>query len=326
MDGALRRLSESHARNATHVGALADAIERDIGGLMERLTPREIVLSEPRGDQMRDNVVVLPAASPKALPIDANPEPARIDWSAQNPLEISLQPIIAISTGAVAGFEVFARLTRIDGSETEIQRLPGGFAMDEVARFERSLVHAAIAASRRQFGVRGLPLHVALSEALLTDSSAVTEIADLFRLHPAISRSVVLSLPIGVCLGASRAALDGLSTLANAGTVFAAEGWSGDHDQLPRLHDMGVAVLKLDAGRMLEEAAPDSTSPGSGELVQAAETAGLTVIASGVATDEDAIGLIDRGVDLMVGARFSGTRRLRSPVEASTSVSQAVGL
>ena len=48
------------------------------------------------------------------------------------------------------------------------------------------------------------------------------------------------------------------------------------------------------------------------ELAASAGEAGLTLVATGVSRDEDAVGLIDLGIALMVGERFSGPRRIRS--------------
>jgi EAL domain-containing protein (putative c-di-GMP-specific phosphodiesterase class I) len=51
--------------------------------------------------------------------------------------------------------------------------------------------------------------------------------------------------------------------------------------------------------------------PGA-ELAENAAEMGLSIVATGVVRDDDAVGLIDLGIDLMEGERFSGPRRIRS--------------
>jgi cyclic-di-GMP phosphodiesterase, flagellum assembly factor TipF len=46
-------------------------------------------------------------------------------------------------------------------------------------------------------------------------------------------------------------------------------------------------------------------------VLETASAAAIEVIATDVRSDEDAVGLLDLGVDLMTGARFSGPRRLK---------------
>jgi EAL domain-containing protein (putative c-di-GMP-specific phosphodiesterase class I) len=52
--------------------------------------------------------------------------------------------------------------------------------------------------------------------------------------------------------------------------------------------------------------------PGA-ELVEALREAEIGVIATGVTRDEDAVTLIDLGIDQMEGDRFSGPKLIKAP-------------
>jgi EAL domain-containing protein (putative c-di-GMP-specific phosphodiesterase class I) len=46
-------------------------------------------------------------------------------------------------------------------------------------------------------------------------------------------------------------------------------------------------------------------------IVEQVNAAKATVVATGVSSDDDAVSLLDLGIDLMAGPRFGGPRRLK---------------
>ena len=75
--------------------------------------------------------------------------------------------------------------------------------------------------------------------------------------------------------------------------------------------------MKIAAERLLDRAKVRKGAPTGAALVEMADGAGIDVIATDVQSEEDAVSLIDMGVDLMTGERLSrpappqGRRRRR---------------
>ena len=141
--------------------------------------------------------------------------------------ELSLQPIIAAGRGAAGGFEVHFHIQPEEGQPVDIRRLQRALPGVDPAAFERLAVVSATEAARRRLGdiSEKVPLHVAISSALLQDGLEFAAVLDIFRLHPALAKSVVMSLPAELVeSGQHRAALEILSGLD---VRLAAEDWSG---------------------------------------------------------------------------------------------------
>ena len=73
----------------------------------------------------------------------------------------------------------------------------------------------------------------------------------------------------------------------------------------------GVNYVKLAADRLLDRPKARKGVPGGAMLLEMAMAAGIEVIATDVRSDEDAVSLIDMGIELMTGERLSGPRRLK---------------
>ncbi len=314
LDGALRELASANERNTRGIGTLSDTIDRQIGGMLERIETQ--ITSTPARPQPEitltagDNVVALGQPPRKAI---GSGEPLPAGW-ADRPLELSLEPIVSLSRGAAAGFEVHANLILDDGSERAIRRLSPSADATELAAFERALVTAAAHASRRQLGAEGiaLPLHVAISGALLADDAAVRDIASLVQIHPGLSKGLVFSIPAELFASKDPAVRAGLERLAHAEAAIAVEGWPAGEDGLERLKGRGVQLVKLPVDRLLDRTRVRRKALSGSDITEAAERANIAVQATGVALDEDAVALLDIGVDLMCGARFSAPRKLRA--------------
>lgn len=331
IDNALRDLAEGNSRNSSTLGALTDTIDRQIGGMLDRI---DVATSgHPGLPTGRDaaggtsNVVPLGApgrrnASHKAPVAD----PAPSSWAAQGELELSLEPIISVSQSAAAGFEVYANLPFADGVSRPVRRLRGDAAAADHARFELALVKAAMHASRRQLPADAarLPLHVAVSDALLADADAAAEIAQLFELHPALAAALVLSIPAETAASQARGVQRAIARLMAAGVRLAVEGHVEPIGSGAKLADGKASFLKLTCNRLLDRDKAKRKAPSGSDLAELAHVSGVTLIATDVATDEDAVALLDLGVDLMSGARFSPPRRLRgASADMSGKVAEA---
>ena len=133
---------------------------------------------------------------------------------------------------------------------------------------------------------------------------------DIFKLHPALAKAVVMSLPAELLAsGEHKAALQLLSGLD---IRFAAEEWSGSRAELEEMKKAGVGAAKIAAERLLDRTKTRKGTPSGAALVEMADDAGVDVIATDVQSEEDAVSLIDMGIDLMTGERLSAPRRLKT--------------
>jgi EAL domain-containing protein (putative c-di-GMP-specific phosphodiesterase class I) len=155
-----------------------------------------------------------------------------------------------------------------------------------------------------------LPLHVPISEALLSESDELDRVLSALGEHRDAAKGIVLSVPAVLIERHARYA-EAVETLAGTGVRLAAEGWSGNKDGLEKMKRNGVVLLKLSADRLLGRTKLAKATNTAIRLVEVASALDIPVVAVNVANDEDAVSLIDLGVTLMTGNRFSGPRRLR---------------
>lgn len=227
-------------------------------------------------------------------------------------LELSLEPIVSVSRNAGVAFEVHACL-EIDGRTLHIHRLSSVARHVERHAFEKALVLRAAEIARRRLGSKGdrLPLHCPVSEELLLNPKDCAEIATMVTINPALADQLVLSVPAPLLVAATGAVAAGIDTLTACGLGFAAEGWDKPAEGIRILRDRGTVALKADSDRLLDRLKTRRGAAAGAEIAAVARAEGLAVIARGIRTDEDAVDLLDLGIDLMVGPRFAEPKRLR---------------
>nr|WP_295465833.1 EAL domain-containing protein [Mesorhizobium sp.] len=321
LDGALKDLAAGNERNSLTLGALTGTIDRQIGGMLERIE----TAARPE----------TPAASPASGGSDGASQdtgsrkaPQKTDAGERLPagwadreLELSLEPIVSVSQGAAAAFEVHAHILLEDGSERVVRRLSEAANPADLCAFELAMVKAAIHASRRKLAAEArLPLHVAVSAALLGNEAAVGELCGLLDLHSGLAKGLVFSVPAEQFATKDNSVRHGIVRLTISGAVFAAEGWPREEDALERLKLQGVRIVKLSADRLLDRARTRRKSPSGADLAELIDRSNMAIIAIDVASDEDAVALLDLGVDLMRGERFSPPRRLKPSTRSTSAI------
>jgi EAL domain-containing protein (putative c-di-GMP-specific phosphodiesterase class I) len=320
VDIALRDVIARTGEETASLGDVTNSMAREVALLSERLpTPAD----EEQGPASAGTVIPHPAAErvPNPQPAPASDQDAieaayRAAVSAGT-FDIALQPIVSARSNAAAGFDVFASLALDGGQRIEVRRPAAPAPLAGAAAFERILLATALKAGRSRLDAAGaeMPLHVAVSEALLSDGGEFSAVLDMLQFYPDLARSFVLSLPLSLAgpAGEHRQALD---LLAAQGVRFAGEGWDEPAAGEPIGH-AGLAFLKIPVDRLLDREKGRRRLAPAVTIIERAARSKLTVIATDVATDEDAVSLIDIGVDLMSGSRFGGPRRLRPEAERS---------
>lgn len=313
MDGTISRLIADAAGRADATAGAQEEMRRRLDTLSLRI--------DPTSDADADAVSLPPArpavkATPPTAAQPASDELERALARAleDDTLELSLQPIVSVSGNVVKAFEAFVHLGLADGTSLDLRRPAEPSDRFDRAVLECRIVTKAVEIGRRRLGAERetMALHCPISHALLDESRQSAAVVELLRLHPTMARAIVLSAPSPLLVDAARARRESLEPLLTAGATFAAEGWDAPLETLPALRASAVGFLKLDTDRLLDRDRGRRKSPSGFDVVSTAAECGIGVIATGVATDEDAVNLLDIGVELMAGARFGPPRRLRA--------------
>lgn len=294
VDEALRDIAEGNRRTASTVKALSHAINEEIHDATRLVA--DLAHDEP-------DHATRSGSEDKAAPPDASlPEPqARvpIQTSQESALAPGIQPVISVSKGGAIAFD-YRFSTRGDGVGSR-------------AMFECAMVKAAVDASRQSQGADGetLPLHISISGTLLDDEAAVAELLELSVNRPETPGSLALAMPAELLSNPGERA-QSLERLAQAGVRFIAEGFAEGSDAR-KLASRNVSLLKLTSQRLLASETSRSRQIPAMDLLELLDLAGIAVIATDVASDDDAIRLVNLGIDLMQGDQFSHPQPVADP-------------
>ena len=317
IDIALKDVVARTDREAATFEDMANIVSREIEGLSERLSARQ---DAPAGEAAGSgNVVPYPsvrrvrdrtaAESDPPPPVDPSAiEAACTKAIAAGVVDISLQPIVSVARGSAAGFEVFASLPLENGQRFDLRR-PSQLARPDLAAFERILLTTALQAGRRKLGADSvkMPLHVAISEALLSDSKELDAVMDILRFYPDLARSFVLSVPAAL-LDAPGRLSQPLRLFAERSVQLAVEGWNAAEDTaLPA----DLSMMKIPTNRLTDRKKSRRGHMPASAILDRATASNISVVATDVASDEEAVALVDLGIDLMSGPRFGGPKRFK---------------
>ncbi|MVA99577.1 EAL domain-containing protein [Nitratireductor sp. CAU 1489] len=313
VDHALRQVASTSNSSAGTIAEMQETIRGEIETLSLRVAGRD------ERDGNTPNVVSIAAVRPPSVePTETGRDDRAIELAlshavAEERIELSLQPIVSVGANAAAGFDAFVLLQLENGEVVNIGRIAETTDLPR-ARLERLLISRAAEAARRLLGAGGeaTPLHCPISESLFQDRDELRLTVEFLALHPPLARLVVLSVPSGMLTDAATPLREALDELLETGVTLAAEGWDGTTKALPALRALQVGHLKLDADRLLDRTKKRRRDPAGLDIINAAAECGIQVIATRVSNDEDAVNLLDLGIDLMIGDRFSQPRRLRS--------------
>lgn len=317
----LREFENRSSRDAATISEMNQMVARELKAIDERQSTATPAASnrpaEPPAD--RDNVVKLPAlrrVRPAGDPQGAEAAATEAAFRAaiaQGDFDVSLQPIVSVGRSVAAGFEVFAHLSIDGGPPFDIRRAPEAVEGSDRAAFERRLIVAAAEAARRRVGSISdmLPLHVAASNALLSSPEDVAALHEMLALYPMLGRSLVLSVPLSVAIRHEEFSAT-LLRLAETGMRIAVEGWPEAAEGTELLRRVGASMVKLPANRLLDRERQRRKLTPASMLIETAAIEEIGLLATDVASDEDVVSLMDIGIDLMSGERFSGPRRLKA--------------
>ncbi len=325
--------------------SLAVMLDRSLVRLGRRIDEQEVKFAAARAlgarGRIGDDAPALPAADVRAMAkpaprtamevADTKPEPAErerhkarflppadtttVAYSGRNgkatpsefgpDFEIALEPVVAIPSGNVTAYRVFAGFPQADGSFAHVTETPAGYWADKGAAFGEALAGAAAATAARHFDAAGdARLYMPVPQALIDDEQAAKALAQRYAGDPVMARTVIATLRASFVDRGGEAVAGRIMALTRSGATVALE-----LDEPAT----GIDALasRFEAAAVLARAdlfPPDSASGWLGPLM---DETGALVIATGVASESDVIAIMDLNVGHMSGSLFAEPKHLK---------------
>ncbi|MFF4591152.1 EAL domain-containing protein [Streptomyces sp. NPDC001388] len=206
-------------------------------------------------------------------------------------LRFAFQPVISLTTGAVAGLEILARPETGD-ILAEARRDP---------ELDSGLAVAAVRAAARKETL--LPLHVNVFAATLADLGGLTPLHDAVRAAGRLPWEVTLDVVPPYTHVPQRALLDAVAVLREQGFRISADGVGDGDVPLRLLVDLAPDLVKLDASLLVRPTAVRA-------MRTWCEEAGALLAVEGVETELQCAAALSAGAQLAQGVLFAPPARL----------------
>ncbi|MEZ5667240.1 MAG: GGDEF domain-containing response regulator [Alphaproteobacteria bacterium] len=224
----------------------------------------------------------------------------------QDQLSMAFQPIVDAQTHAVVGYEALVRWRRPDGSFVS----PGDFipvAEDTgfIVKLGEWVLHksAAFAAKRRAEG-RPSRIHVNISAKQLRERLFPELVDEALELNNAVKSDIVLEVTESVLMDDFDACIETLDALHESGLHIAIDDFGTGHSSLSYIQRIPVDSIKIDRSFVADM----MTNPTSAKIVliviNLAHALGVSVVAEGVETEEQAQRLTKLGCSELQGYYF----------------------
>jgi len=217
-------------------------------------------------------------------------------------LEPVLQPIVALSDGAVVGYEALARWPTLD-NPSPVDVFCHASAAGRVDGLNQLCIHAAIRAARQLHVPRGTLLAIntepASSYAGCSGDDALARARDELALMFEITERGLLDHP--------RKLLTNVAAMRRDGVAVALDDLGAHPDSLALLDIIAPDVIKLDV--RLVQSQPDRHQARTLAAILAHhERTGATILAEGIETDEHLEQALAVGASLGQGRKYSYPR------------------
>ena len=222
-------------------------------------------------------------------------------------LELAFQPIITLDGDAIVGAEALLRLNGPDGSIGPDEFIPiaeetglivpmGAWVLSEACRR---------AADWQRIAGRRIDVSVNLSPRQLTHPDLVGHVQMALAASALPADALILEITESVLLGDAERPLEVLRVLRRLGIRLALDDFGTGYSSLAYLTRLPLDILKLDRAFIARLTPGSQEAAVTAAIVQMAGAIGLTVIAEGVETAEQAEVLEAIGVELAQGYHFA---------------------
>ncbi len=220
---------------------------------------------------------------------------------------ISLEPVVELHSSAVKAYRVHAHVNTADGQSVNLRRLEGDHPGINPARFDMELFQAAAGAARRFLGASAIdtPLICPIGGATLGSPKDLRKIVAMMNNIPGLKPALALEIPADA-LGTDDIMLSGAGLLADAAVRLAAEG-SLSAKRIKEISGrFDIEFWTVSGGSIIS----DETSA---NMLASISGGDMKIIASALTDDHEVVAMIDAGVALVCGPRFSDPKPVRPP-------------
>ena len=226
---------------------------------------------------------------------------------ADHDLELAFQPIVTLDGDTIVGVEALLRLEGPDGSISPDEFIPiaeetglivpmGAWVLNEACRR---------AADWQRIAGRRIDMSVNLSARQLTHPDLVGHVQMALAAGGLPADALILEITESVLLGDAERPLEVLRVLRRLGIRLALDDFGTGYSSLAYLTRLPLDILKLDRAFIARLTPGSQEAAVTAAITQMAGAIGLTVIAEGVETAEQAEVLEAMGVELAQGYYFA---------------------
>jgi diguanylate cyclase (GGDEF)-like protein/PAS domain S-box-containing protein len=224
-------------------------------------------------------------------------------------LVLHYQPIVALGSGAITGFEALVRwqhptrgLVPPDefiglAEETGLIRPLGRWVLEQACR--------ELAGWRKSYGLPWLTISVNLSGYQLQHGSLVADVSAALAASDLPAHCLVLEMTESVLMDHSEENLELLGSLKEMGVRLAIDDFGTGYSSLSYLHRFPVDILKIDRSFVERLGTSGDDSELVGTIVRLGQSLRMTTIAEGVEEPEQVRLLQQLGCELAQGFHFS---------------------
>jgi len=221
------------------------------------------------------------------------------------------QPIVRLPRGPSVGMEALVRWTHpTRGVLSPAQFIPVAEDVGRIADIGNWVAEEAVsqlAVWRRHVpDMEAVYVAVNLSSAQLRDDGIVDRIADLLAVYGLPGNSLCLELTESMAMEDPSTSAAILSRLRRLGVRIALDDFGAEYSSLAYLKRLPVTMLKIDKS-FVDSLTAEDTADSSliAAVVAMAKSLGITTVAEGVETSEQAHHLLRLGVDSVQGFLYS---------------------
>ncbi len=221
-------------------------------------------------------------------------------------LEVAYQPIVDLSDGSVRSYEALVRLVTDDGRLLPpAEFLSIARDADMVTQINRQMLGKAL----RDRGAGRLPVpHAAVSVNLesrdLQNSDFAVSVLSELHTHSVQPGSLIFEVTEATLLAHDSDVMRNIASLREAGVTFAIDDFGTGYSSLAQWRQLAADIVKID--RSFTVAMTEDPEAGNmiATIVQLARTLGLTVVAEGIETRDQAQALLRIGCQRGQGYLF----------------------
>ena len=307
------------AHVAAYSGRESDAVERDASAaLFEKEADGDAAAEEPPAstksvrpppepkEPLKPQVPAIPEARKRAI----------LGAIAANRIDVYLQPIVTLPQRKVRYYEATLRLRLGDGKIlTDADFYPaadaGGVAgeVDQLALFRSVQIVRRLSARGRSVGIV-----CRVSSSAISETSFLKDAAAYLDTHKDLKETLILEFAYPTIMELGPVDEEFLKSIVDLGFKLSVGGVDSLRIDAPKLADLGVQFLKVDADLLLQRIGAMGADIHPADLAPLLARYGIDLIAGGIQSENTVVDLLDFEAPFAQGDLFSVPRPVRSDI------------